>query len=135
MSEPTTIPRRHQRIAVDVPVRISTIDPEEDASTGRRFFRLSEESCINVSRGGAFIRTVDDLPPGQRLLVELQLPNGRRIETIGRVAWSRAVLVPEGRSKQSGIGVEFLGGKPEQFTALEDFIAGLPKAGETRSAD
>ncbi len=32
------------------------------------------------------------------------------------------MLLPQGRGKESGVGVEFLGGAAEQFSALEEFI-------------
>ena len=41
-----------------MPVRISTIEPERDPWTGRPFFRATEETCGNLSEGGAFVRTV-----------------------------------------------------------------------------
>ena len=56
MSEDENTPRRHPRIRADVPVRVATIDPETDSRTGRRYFQSCEESCANLSRGGA-IRT------------------------------------------------------------------------------
>jgi len=34
--------RRFPRVALDVPIRLSTIDPEIDPWTGRPFFRASE---------------------------------------------------------------------------------------------
>ena len=57
-------------------IRISTIEPERDPWTGRPFFRASQETCGNVSRGGAFVRTGEAYTPGRRLLVELRLPDG-----------------------------------------------------------
>ncbi len=114
--------RRHDRVAAEFAIRISTIEPERDQWTGRPFFRASLETCANVSRGGAFVPTADPLPPGCRLLVEISLPNGREIEAIGRVAWSKRVLAPRDRDSHGGIGVEFLGGAPDQFSALEDFL-------------
>ena len=104
-------------------VRISTIEPERDPWTGRPFFRASQETCVNVSRGGAFVRTTEPLLPGRRLLLELRLPNGRAIEAIGRVAWSKRSMEPDATPEPAGIGVEFLGGAVEQFAALEEFIA------------
>ena len=96
--------RRHDRVAAEFAVRISTIEPERDHWTGRSFFRASLETCANVSRGGAFVPTADPLPPGCRLLVEISLPNGREIEAIGRVAWSKRVLAPRDRDSHGGIG-------------------------------
>ncbi len=114
--------RRHRRFPSEMPARISTIDPERDPWTGRPFFRATQEHCANVSRGGAFVHTAEPLAPGRRLLIELQLPNGQRLEAIGRVAWSKTVLSPRESDDSGGIGVEFLGGAANHFSALEDYI-------------
>ena len=112
--------RRHSRKASEFPVRISTIDPEKDPWTGRPFFRSIQETCANVSKGGAFVRTRESFESGRRVLVELTLPDGRELQAIGRVAWSRRVMGP---AKDVGLGVEFLGTASEQFDALESFLA------------
>ena len=114
--------RRHLRVAVHVPVRVSTIDPETDPRTGRPFFRASREYCANLSRGGAFIRTRDPLSPGHRVLVEIHMPESDPIETIGRVAWVKTVLGPGLEPHESGVGVEFLGGSAETLVALERWL-------------
>ena len=126
--------RRHKRIDANIGVRISTIEPERDPWTGRPFFLASHETCVNLSRGGAFVKTSEPLRPGRRLLLEIQLPNGKPVEAIGRVAWSKRSLGPDlapietefgpGRdeSEAVGIGVEFLGGSSEEFAALDDYI-------------
>ena len=64
---------QYRRVQVRVGVRISTIDPETDPDTGRPYFRTSEETCANVSRGGAYVETNEVISPGRLLLVELQL--------------------------------------------------------------
>jgi uncharacterized protein (TIGR02266 family) len=115
--------RRHARRSSELPVRISTIDPEKDPWTGRPFFRSIQETCANVSRGGAFVRTREQFESGRRVLVELTLPDGRELEAIGRVAWTKRVLAPEGGSDDVGLGVEFLGAASEELTALEAFLA------------
>jgi uncharacterized protein (TIGR02266 family) len=117
--------RRHQRIEARIPVRISTIEPERDPWTGRPFFRASQETCSNVSRGGAFVRTAEPLAPGRRVLLEFELPNGQPLEAIGRVAWTRRILAPLERDSDAGIGIEFLGGPSDQLSALEDLIEKL----------
>ena len=114
--------RRHPRVAANLGVRISTIEPERDAWTGRPFFRASEETCGNVSRGGAFVRTEEEFTPGRRLLVELKLPDGSPIEAIGRVAWTKRVLGGSDGEDSVGVGVEFIGGSPEQLERLEHFV-------------
>ena len=115
--------RRERRVDGEFPVRISTIEPEQDPWTGKSYFRASQETCGNLSRGGAFVRTVELLDPGSRVLLELQLPNGSQVETIGRVAWTKRVLSPEGPHVDSGVGVEFLGGASDQLSALEDYVS------------
>ena len=79
--------RRHPRVKGTFPVRISTIEPEQDPWTGKSYFRASQETCGDVSRGGAFVRTTEPLGPGRRVLLELQLPNGSQVEALGSV-WS-----------------------------------------------
>lgn len=114
--------RRHERVRADLPVRISTIEPDLDPLTGRTYFRASQERCSNLSRGGAFIQTHELLYPGRRVLVELSLPDGAQIEAIGRVAWTQHTLQVAASGRDCGVGIEFLGGAAEQFSVLEEFI-------------
>lgn len=123
MSDQNTSQRRHDRMLASLPVRVSTIEPEQDPITGRPFFRALQETCANVSRGGAFVRTSETLAPGRRVLLELSLPGGGQVETIGRVAWTKRVLSPSAATRESGIGIEFLGGASEHLSALERFLA------------
>ena len=122
MSDTTeTAPRRHARVPANIPVRISTIEPDLDPLTGRAYFRASLERCSNLSRGGAFIQTTELLDPGRRLLLELSLPDGAQVEAIGRVAWTqRSLRAPS--DPNCGVGVEFLGGATEHFNVLEEFV-------------
>ncbi len=110
-------------------MRISTIDPETDPYTGRPFFRASREWCVNVSRGGVFVRTPEPLAPGRRVLLELALPDGTPLEATGRVAWVRRVLAP--RDEGAGIGIEFLGASERGLGALERLLSpeSAPAAG------
>jgi hypothetical protein len=116
--------RRHERIRADIPVRISTIEPDLDPLTGRPYFRASQERCANLSRGGAFIRTDELLDCGRRVLVELSLPDGGQVEAIGRVAWTQHALAEPRSELGCGVGIEFLGGAAEQFSVLEAFVEG-----------
>lgn len=121
MTDDQSTARRHGRVHADIPVRISTIEPDLDPLTGRAYFRASLERCSNVSRGGAFIQTSELLDPGRRVLVELSLPDGGQVEAIGRVAWTQRVLRTSGEAR-CGVGVEFLGGASEQLSVLESFV-------------
>jgi uncharacterized protein (TIGR02266 family) len=104
-------------------VRLSTIDPELDPRTGRRYFRASRETCANLSRGGLFIRTRDPIAPGRRVLVELHFPDGSPLEAVGRIAWSKRVLAPGGGAADDGVGVEILGAPADQLVTLESFVS------------
>jgi hypothetical protein len=114
--------RLRKRVAVRLPVRVSTIDPETDPWTGKLYFRSSDETCADVSRGGAFVLTSDSIAPGRRILLELRMPSGEFVQTLGRVAWSRSSLSPAGKTERSGFGVEFLGGAADELSALESFL-------------
>jgi Tfp pilus assembly protein PilZ len=115
--------RRFERVSTDIPVRISTIEPDRDPLTGRTYFRASQERCANLSRGGVFVQTHELLDPGRRVLVELSLPDGGQIEAIGRVAWTqRAMRSATSHALGCGVGIEFLGGAADHLRALEDFV-------------
>ena len=124
MSEPTAPERRrqrHPRSAVRLPVHISSIDAETDPDSGDSFFLSADEVCHDLSRGGMFVGTHEEVKPGCRLLVELELPGGPEVQAIGRVAWRRAEG-NEGDAARPGIGIEFLGGSREQLTAVERYV-------------
>jgi hypothetical protein len=120
--------RRYPRVHLQVPIRMSTIDPELDPWTGRPFFRTCEETVADLSRGGARVQSREPLAPGRRLLLELDLPDGRCFEAIARVAWAR--LEPGAGNDAAegayGLGLEFLGGTPDHVTRLETFL--FPRA-------
>ena len=115
--------RRHERIDTSLSVRVSTIEADRDPWTGRPYFRTSQETCSNLSRGGAFVRTGELLEPGKRVLLEISLPNGSQVEAIGRVAWTKRALERRGVELDAGVGIEFLGGASSQLSALADFVA------------
>lgn len=121
MSEVSSQRRRFERVPADIPVRISTIEPDLDPLTGRCYFRASQERCANLSRGGVFVHTHELLDPGRRVLVELSLPDGGQVEAIGRVAWTRYALRSTA-GLDCGVGIEFLGGAAEQLSALEEYV-------------
>jgi hypothetical protein len=116
--------QRHRRRAVRLPVRISSIDSETDPETGSPCFRISEETCGDLSRGGAFVMTSEPPRPGQRFLVELELPGDPPVQTLARVAWTRVRLPSEGQDVYTGFGLEFLGGTRRDLAAIDRFVRG-----------
>jgi len=103
-------------------VRLSTIDPETDPSTGRRYFRTSEETCADVSRGGAYVETDEALSTGRRVLLEIDLPEGAPLQTVGRIAWTNTALKPADPTERPGMGIEFVGALPEELDRIERFV-------------
>lgn len=122
MGDSSASQRRHPRVALELPVRLTSIDPERDRS-GAPFFRATREQCANVSAGGACLRTADPLAPGSRVLLELELPDGQAFETLGRIAWSRSIVLRDG-VVEAGCGVEFLGLSSEERAPLERWLGG-----------
>jgi len=121
MEESPSKKRRYRRVPLNLPVHVFSIDPETDRRTGKPVFRNSHEVCANLSRGGACIRTSDPLSPGRRVLLELELPGGECLETLGRVAWSRLGVAPGG-NLEAGCGVEFLGASAQQRARLDALL-------------
>lgn len=123
--------QRHGRVPLQVKAHVTTLDAVRDAQTGEAYFRFSEETCANLSEGGAFVATHQPLREGSRVMLELELPDGQRVETIGSVVWSRTELVLPGSARKadlSGMGIEFTHAAPDQAAALEKYLAqALPR--------
>jgi uncharacterized protein (TIGR02266 family) len=116
--------RRHPRLALEAPIRLSTLDPETDPWTGRPFFRACEERTANLSSGGVLVPTREPLAPGRRVLIEMTLPDGGPFEAIARVAWTR-----QHEADVFGLGFEFLGSEPDHRARLERFLSARAPAG------
>jgi Tfp pilus assembly protein PilZ len=112
--------QRHPRVSLHVPARISSIDPELEPGDGRRYFRICSESCLDLSRGGALIRTGDALRIGARVLLELDLPGAVPFQAVGRVTWAKIQGPQAGAVKN---GIEFTEATRDHILALEKFIA------------
>ena len=132
MAETSRSVQRDRRLSLRAKVRISTIDPERDGFTGESYFRVSEETCANLSRGGAFVVTHQPIARGCRLMLELELPDGECVETVGRVVWSRTALVrsdsPNRADEVSGVGIAFTDVSPDQVATLDKYLTkSLPR--------
>jgi Tfp pilus assembly protein PilZ len=114
--------RTDVRANVSLQARISTVSPQTDPATGRVYFRASDETCENISRGGAFVMTLEPVREGQQLLIEIDLPDGHEVSTLGRVCWSRAQLPSETDPRHPGFGVEFLSGSRKNYEFFERYV-------------
>lgn len=118
--------QRHTRVTASVPVRVSTVDAERDPDTGKLFFRSTETTTANLSRGGAYVHSWEPLAAGRSVVVAIDLPNGQEIQVVARVAWTRREL-RQAKSLEleaPGYGLEFVGGTSAELAALDAFLSG-----------
>jgi molecular chaperone DnaK len=79
----------------------------------------------NLSRGGIFIQTVDPLPPGTPIFLQLSLPgNTQPLEIESKVIWSRKEENEEGNKSIPGMGIQFLRIDEQNKKILDDFLKG-----------
>ncbi len=114
--------REHARADVQLRARISTVSAQTDPTTGRLYFRSSDETCENISRNGAFVMTLEPVLEDQQLLIEIDLPSGHEVSTLGRVCWSRAKLPSPQDPRHPGFGVEFLTGSRKNYHLFERYV-------------
>lgn len=136
-----TTQQKFPRHATRVAVRIATVDPEIDPDTGEAFFRSTEATTANLSRGGAFVHSWEPLAAGRRVIVALDLPSGGELSLVGQVVWTRRRLElrhPGALLEAPGYGIEFVGSRADraaiqQILDLEGSshpgIANSPSAG------
>jgi Tfp pilus assembly protein PilZ len=111
--------RRFERVDLRARVRVTSLEPARDPQTGMPTLWDAHELCETLSVGGAFIRTADPPARGQRLLLQIHLPGGESIETLGRVAWTR---VPLRGAREAGVGVEFVAPSGAAAGALARYV-------------
>ena len=107
-----------------MPVRISTVDPEIDPDSGVSFFRSTEATTANLSRGGVFVHSWEPLAAGRRVIVALDLPAGGELQMVGQVVWTRRKLTPRiGEPVEApGYGIEFAGGSRAEQAAIQQIL-------------
>ena len=136
--QPNTGIQRFSRITEAVEVRISTVDPETDPSTGKLFFRSAEETTANLSPGGAYVRSWEPLAAGRRLVVDINLPKSRPLQLVARVVWTQRQLRSSrpGELDSPGYGIEFDGASRTELVRLEHYLDSLDSRDEApRSGD
>ena len=119
-----TAAQQYPRQETCVPVRISTVDAESDPDTGIPFFRSTEATTANLSRGGVFVHSWEPLAAGRRVIVALDLPAGGELQLVGRVVWTRRQLSARaGASVESpGYGIQFDGPSRAEQAALQQIL-------------
>jgi len=119
--------QRFERVATAVPVRISTVDPETDPTTGKTFFRSAEETTANLSMGGAYLRSWEPLGAGRRVILTIESPDAEELQLTARVVWTRRELRPSSTDtlEAPGYGVEFHDLSNRDLACLDRLIEGL----------
>lgn len=122
--QPITAPQKFPRQATCVGVGISTVDPELDPDSGEPFFRTTEATTANLSRGGVFVHSWEPLAAGRRVIVALDLPSGGELQLVGRVVWTRRKLTPRAGEpvEAPGYGIEFVGGSRADQAAIQQIL-------------
>lgn len=107
---------KHPRVPVELPIEYAITE------------RVVATSCLNISRGGIFIRTPDPPPLNREIVLRFAIPGDPEpVRLRGRVVWSNAHA---GRNPfPPGMGVQFLDLSPEAAARIETFIASLRHRG------
>jgi Tfp pilus assembly protein PilZ len=96
--------RRFTRRPVELTARLACVDAQRDPRTGEALFWMMTVRTIDVSDGGLCIRAEQPVDCGRRVVLELDLPDGRTFDVAGRIVW----LAPSGKDGHSSrMGVAF----------------------------
>ena len=117
---------REPRMAVEMEIEMKDFS----------FIKTAEESSLNLSQGGAFIKMDEPYSAGTLVKFKLKTPENGIIDGVGKVAWFRK---PDGDpSIPGGVGIKFLKMSDEGRALLEGILenadvissspAGLPAA-------
>ena len=88
--------RKHTRLTKDCKIRFSVVEPDK---------MTNQAEAINMSGGGACIKSDCDIPLGSILTLEILLPHSRNpVVALGKVAWLKKNS--DGTFEQ---GIEFWG--------------------------
>ncbi|MGE3546405.1 MAG: TIGR02266 family protein [Kofleriaceae bacterium] len=75
---------------------------------------------MNLSRGGMFLETEQDIPIGSITEVGLRIPGADVIHLVGVVAWRRGLDSPEG---PPGLGIEFQEVVPQLGVVIDRLVS------------
>lgn len=123
-----------RRTRANVPIRVTTLDPERDWATGELFTRCVEETTADLSHGGAFVRSFEPLAAGRRVLVEIELDENDSISLHATVAWTQRQmksLAPSAKvTEHPGYGIQFAPANLKGLERLQESLAEATGAGD-----
>jgi Tfp pilus assembly protein PilZ len=97
--------RRYPRRRVELTARLACLDPDRDERTGGSVYRMMTVRTVDVSDGGMAVQAEEGFGSGRRVVVELDLPDGRTVEVSGRIVWLE--LPTNGLRSDARMGIEF----------------------------
>jgi uncharacterized protein (TIGR02266 family) len=75
---------------------------------------------VNLSRGGLFLETDQEIPEGAPIALSLAIPGAGAIDVAGVVMWRRALDSPEG---PPGLGIEFADIAPQLGAVIDQLVS------------
>jgi len=75
---------------------------------------------VNLSRGGIFLETEQEVPSGALLGLDFQVPGAGLLHLVGVVAWRRGLESPEG---PPGLGIEFQDIAPQLGSTIDKLVS------------
>jgi type IV pilus assembly protein PilZ len=114
LDEPDPIPRRDERRGFD---RFD-VEWAVDCIADDTFLYAS---IANISAMGIFVKTIDPLALGARLMLAFSPPGAPPFKLEGQVAWINPVR-PDGDNPNPGMGVRFVNLRPEDRERLVEVV-------------
>ncbi|MBW2281937.1 MAG: PilZ domain-containing protein [Deltaproteobacteria bacterium] len=119
--------RRDPRVAAQMRVGTSSIDPVRDPVTGELCFVATDDDCaLDVSRRGLRLRCARPPTVGTRMVVHIPADgDDGPIEVVGRARWvtvefERGV---QGARAVGAVGIELVGGSPAALDRFERCVS------------
>ena len=75
---------------------------------------------VNLSRGGIFLETEQEVPSGALLGLDFQVPGAGLLHLVGVVAWRRGQESPDG---PPGLGIEFQDVAPQLGSTIDKLVS------------
>lgn len=80
--------RKHARRVIELGARVSTLEAVVDPKTRDSFYVLTEARTLDIGEAGAGLKVDDPVATGQRVMVELELPDGSVLSCRASVRWT-----------------------------------------------
>jgi hypothetical protein len=104
-----------QRILAKIPIRYWGIRDEETEILFEQNLEVKVSYSMNVSLGGIYLVTKEELPVESMVRLHLFLPSTPFISTLAKVLWT----------DKQGAGVCFVGMKPREVATLKEYLTQL----------